>query len=71
MGVRTVKDQYLAVDAEIGDGSGFGVPPIELRPGSDEGKVRLVFEPGTAGREIEIFDLRRGLKAVEDEEWGR
>lgn len=57
-------DAWVDVPAEPADGSGFTVPPIQLRPGSVDDTLRISEVP-TIGAEIRISDLRNGIDLIE------
>jgi hypothetical protein len=61
--VRAREDWWVDVPAL----TPLGNPePIQLRPGSEEGKVFLKPRGGVAV-EVSLTDLRRGLKLIEEE----
>lgn len=64
--IRKVEDEWVEIEAELADGSGYAVDPIQLRPGADDGLVVISNVP-PYGAQVNAADLHRAVDLIEKE----
>ena len=63
--VRLRQDEWVEIAAKSFDNS-WTTAPFVLRPGADDGQVRLCEDWGMPGKSVRISDLREALDKIEE-----